>query len=78
MCNLSLCVFVQSVEVNAGSYKMDGLNKFTEYTVRVLAINRYGPGTASETARVTTQSDSELHLNIFLFFQCGNLHTEHQ
>uniref|UniRef100_A0A671V2J7 DCC netrin 1 receptor n=1 Tax=Sparus aurata TaxID=8175 RepID=A0A671V2J7_SPAAU len=47
----------QSVEVNAGSYKMDGLNKFTEYTVRVLAINRYGPGTASETARVTTQSD---------------------
>uniref|UniRef100_A0A671V824 DCC netrin 1 receptor n=1 Tax=Sparus aurata TaxID=8175 RepID=A0A671V824_SPAAU len=33
----------QSVEVNAGSYKMDGLNKFTEYTVRVLAINRYGP-----------------------------------
>ncbi|KAM8743669.1 netrin receptor DCC isoform 1-T1 [Acanthopagrus schlegelii] len=47
----------QSVEVNAGNYKMDGLNTFTEYTVRVFAINRYGPGTASETARVTTQSD---------------------
>lgn len=43
---------------------MEGLNKFTEYTVRVLAINRYGPGTASETAIVTTQSDGEFHLQI--------------
>uniref|UniRef100_A0A4W6F4F2 DCC netrin 1 receptor n=1 Tax=Lates calcarifer TaxID=8187 RepID=A0A4W6F4F2_LATCA len=47
----------QSVEVNGLNYKMEGLNKFTEYTVRVLAINRYGPGTASETVSVTTQSD---------------------
>lgn len=43
---------------------MEGLNKFTEYTVRVLAINRYGPGTASETVSVTTQSDGEFYLNI--------------
>uniref|UniRef100_A0A087XCT5 DCC netrin 1 receptor n=1 Tax=Poecilia formosa TaxID=48698 RepID=A0A087XCT5_POEFO len=47
----------QSVEVSGINYKMDGLNKFTEYTVRVLAINRYGPGTASETVTVTTHSD---------------------
>ncbi|XP_014877778.1 netrin receptor DCC-like isoform X1 [Poecilia latipinna] len=47
----------QSVEVSNINYKMDGLNKFTEYTVRVLAINRYGPGTASETVTVTTHSD---------------------
>ncbi|KAK2818810.1 hypothetical protein Q5P01_024371 [Channa striata] len=47
----------QSVEVNGLNYKMDGLNKFTEYTVRVLAINRYGPGTTSETLSVTTHSD---------------------
>uniref|UniRef100_A0A3Q0S7A9 DCC netrin 1 receptor n=1 Tax=Amphilophus citrinellus TaxID=61819 RepID=A0A3Q0S7A9_AMPCI len=47
----------QSVEVNGQNYKMEGLNKFTEYTVRVLAINRYGPGTASEAISVTTQSD---------------------
>uniref|UniRef100_A0A3B5AYW2 Contactin-3 n=1 Tax=Stegastes partitus TaxID=144197 RepID=A0A3B5AYW2_9TELE len=40
--------FIESVEVNGLNYKMEGLNKFTEYTVRVLAINRYGPGTASE------------------------------
>uniref|UniRef100_A0A8C4EIZ9 Netrin receptor DCC n=1 Tax=Dicentrarchus labrax TaxID=13489 RepID=A0A8C4EIZ9_DICLA len=44
-------------QVNGLNYKMDGLNKFTDYTVRVLAINRYGPGTALETASVTTQSD---------------------
>lgn len=47
----------QSVEVTGLNYKMDGLNKFTQYTVRVLAINRYGPGTASETASITTHSD---------------------
>ncbi|KAI4785499.1 hypothetical protein KUCAC02_037726, partial [Chaenocephalus aceratus] len=47
----------QSVEVNGLNYKMEGLNKFTEYTVRVLAINRYGPGTAPVTVSVTTQSD---------------------
>ncbi|XP_069577980.1 netrin receptor DCC [Brachyistius frenatus] len=47
----------QSVEVNGLNYKMEGLNKFTEYTVRVLAINRYGPGVASESVSVTTQSD---------------------
>ncbi|MED6282293.1 hypothetical protein CHARACLAT_030597, partial [Characodon lateralis] len=47
----------QSVEVSGLNYKMDGLNRFTEYTVRVMAINRYGPGTASESVSVTTQSD---------------------
>lgn len=45
--------------MNGLNYKMEGLNKFTEYTVRVLAINRYGPGTATEPVGVTTQSDGE-------------------
>uniref|UniRef100_A0A3B3D354 DCC netrin 1 receptor n=1 Tax=Oryzias melastigma TaxID=30732 RepID=A0A3B3D354_ORYME len=47
----------QSVEVGGLTYKMDGLNRFMEYTVRVLAINRYGPGVASEAISVTTHSD---------------------
>lgn len=47
----------QSVEVNGQSYTMEGLNKFTEYTVRVMALNRYGPGVATETLRITTLSD---------------------
>ncbi|KAM9820050.1 netrin receptor DCC [Neosynchiropus ocellatus] len=47
----------QNVDVNGLNYKMEGLNKFTEYRVRVLAINRYGPGAASDTVVVTTLSD---------------------
>lgn len=66
---------MQSVEVNGLNYKMDGLNRFTEYTVRVLAINRYGPGTASEMVSVTTQSDGELYLNISSYIQRGDLRT---
>uniref|UniRef100_A0A7N8WX49 DCC netrin 1 receptor n=1 Tax=Mastacembelus armatus TaxID=205130 RepID=A0A7N8WX49_9TELE len=47
----------KDVEVDGLNYKMEGLNKFTEYTVRVLAVNRYGPGTASDIMSVITQSD---------------------
>uniref|UniRef100_A0A3Q2Z572 DCC netrin 1 receptor n=1 Tax=Hippocampus comes TaxID=109280 RepID=A0A3Q2Z572_HIPCM len=47
----------QSIDVNGLNYKMEGLNKFTQYTVSVLAINRFGPGTPSENIIITTQSD---------------------
>ncbi|XP_045069819.1 netrin receptor DCC-like [Coregonus clupeaformis] len=47
----------QSVEVNGQSYKMEGLKKFTEYSLRVLALNRYGPGVTTEDRSVTTLSD---------------------
>ncbi|XP_057675861.1 netrin receptor DCC isoform X5 [Corythoichthys intestinalis] len=47
----------QSADVSGLNYKLEGLNKFTKYTVRVVAINRFGPGTASENIIVTTQSD---------------------
>lgn len=60
--------------MNGQNYKMEGLNKFTEYTVRVLGINRYGPGTASDAVSVTTQSDGEQCLNISSFIQCGKSH----
>uniref|UniRef100_A0A8C9ZLL9 DCC netrin 1 receptor n=1 Tax=Sander lucioperca TaxID=283035 RepID=A0A8C9ZLL9_SANLU len=64
----------QSVEVNGLNYKMEGLNKFTEYTVRVLAINRYGPGAAVDSVSVTTQSDGDLIsllivFSVFIVFQ---------
>lgn len=62
-------VLCQSVEVNGLSYKMDGLNKFTEYTVRVLAINRYGPSPATDAASVTTHSDGELyHASVHIMY----------
>ena len=38
---------------------MEGLNKFTEYTVRVVAVNRYGPGVATGNLRITTLSDGK-------------------
>ncbi|XP_061658002.1 netrin receptor DCC [Syngnathoides biaculeatus] len=47
----------QSVDVSGLNYKMEGLNKFTQYTVRVLAMNRFGLGTSSDKIIVTTQSD---------------------
>uniref|UniRef100_A0A8C3AYA1 DCC netrin 1 receptor n=1 Tax=Cyclopterus lumpus TaxID=8103 RepID=A0A8C3AYA1_CYCLU len=59
----------QSVEVSGLNYKMEGLNKFTEYTVRVLAINRYGPSTAPGAASVTTQSDGDSKLSVLIVFQ---------
>ncbi|XP_064163524.1 netrin receptor DCC isoform X1 [Anguilla rostrata] len=47
----------QVVEVNGQSYKLEGLKKFTEYSVRVLAYNRYGPGVTPEDLLLTTLSD---------------------
>ncbi|XP_066567064.1 netrin receptor DCC [Amia ocellicauda] len=47
----------QSVELSGQSYKLEGLKKFTEYTIRILAYNHYGPGIATEDLTVTTLSD---------------------
>ncbi|KAG7477137.1 hypothetical protein MATL_G00090940 [Megalops atlanticus] len=47
----------QIMEVNGQSYKLEGLKKFTEYSIRVLAYNRYGPGVSPENLLVTTLSD---------------------
>ena len=58
-CSESYSLPLKSLEVNGQSYKMEGLNKFTEYTVRVVAVNRYGPGVATENLRITTLSDGK-------------------
>ncbi|XP_030198279.1 netrin receptor DCC isoform X2 [Gadus morhua] len=47
----------QSVEVSGRSFKMEGLNKYSEYAVRVLALNRHGAGVSAETLRIATLSD---------------------
>ncbi|XP_015219478.2 netrin receptor DCC isoform X2 [Lepisosteus oculatus] len=47
----------QSVDVSGKSFKLEGLKKFTEYTIRILAYNLYGPGTATEDLTVATLSD---------------------
>ncbi|ROL53884.1 Netrin receptor DCC [Anabarilius grahami] len=47
----------QNVEVVGQSYRMEGLKKFTEYSLRVLAVNRHGPGISDEDTLITTLSD---------------------
>ncbi|GAA6091111.1 netrin receptor DCC isoform X1 [Tachysurus ichikawai] len=47
----------QSIEVLGQNYKMEGLKKFTEYSLRVLALNRHGPGIGTDNMLITTFSD---------------------
>lgn len=57
--DLLLSVCAQNVEVEGLSYRLEGLKKFTEYTLRFLAYNRYGPGVSTEDVTVTTLSDGK-------------------
>uniref|UniRef100_A0A8C1P0P9 Contactin-3 n=1 Tax=Cyprinus carpio TaxID=7962 RepID=A0A8C1P0P9_CYPCA len=63
----------QNVEVVGQSYRMEGLKKFTEYSLRVLAVNRHGPGLSDKDMLITTLSDGKnrVYLFISLFF-CYN------
>uniref|UniRef100_A0A8C5P8N7 DCC netrin 1 receptor n=1 Tax=Leptobrachium leishanense TaxID=445787 RepID=A0A8C5P8N7_9ANUR len=47
----------QNIEVDGLLYRLEGLRRFTEYTIRVLAYNLYGPGVSSEEHTLTTLSD---------------------
>uniref|UniRef100_A0AAY4A923 Netrin receptor DCC n=1 Tax=Denticeps clupeoides TaxID=299321 RepID=A0AAY4A923_9TELE len=57
MCMTVLTCPFQSIEVIGQSYKMEGLKKFTEYSLRVLALNRFGPGVSTDDMVITTLSD---------------------
>ncbi|XP_012507177.1 PREDICTED: netrin receptor DCC [Propithecus coquereli] len=46
-----------NIEVDGLSYKLEGLKKFTEYNLRFLAYNRYGPGVSTDDITVVTLSD---------------------
>uniref|UniRef100_G1SD72 DCC netrin 1 receptor n=1 Tax=Oryctolagus cuniculus TaxID=9986 RepID=G1SD72_RABIT len=56
----------QNIEVDGLSYKLEGLKKFTEYSLRFLAYNRYGPGVSTDDITVVTLSDGKLKNNVSL------------
>ncbi|KAM9312597.1 neogenin [Gastrophryne carolinensis] len=47
----------QDFDVSGLSYTANGLKKFTEYTFRVVAINKHGPGVSTQDVTVRTFSD---------------------
>lgn len=59
----------QSIEVLGQSYKMEGLKKFTEYSLRVLALNHHGPGITTDEMLITTFSDGNVLPKALYFLQ---------
>ncbi|XP_072528376.1 neogenin isoform X8 [Salminus brasiliensis] len=47
----------QDVDVVGLAYTMTGLKKFTEYSFRVVACNKHGPGVSTEDLSIQTLSD---------------------
>uniref|UniRef100_A0A8K9XCB2 Neogenin n=1 Tax=Oncorhynchus mykiss TaxID=8022 RepID=A0A8K9XCB2_ONCMY len=47
----------QDIDAGALSYTLMGLKKFTEYSIRVVAFNKHGPGVSTGDITVTTLSD---------------------
>lgn len=56
---ISLRLVFQDVDIDGQSYTMAGLKKNTEYSFRVVANNKHGPGVSTEDVMVRTLSDGQ-------------------
>uniref|UniRef100_A0A672JL07 Contactin-3 n=1 Tax=Salarias fasciatus TaxID=181472 RepID=A0A672JL07_SALFA len=54
----------QDVDIDGQSYTMTGLKKNTEYSFRVVANNKHGPGVSTEDVTVRTLSDGQSRATI--------------
>lgn len=63
LCFSSSLLLFQDVDIDNQSYTMTGLKKNTEYSFRVVANNKHGPGVSTEDIVVRTLSDGQLVWN---------------